>query len=158
MANSNWKKVRATSFVDALRLCKDFAMATKNMSVARIANAMGKEEHSLYKWLSNGTIPGILVPTYELVCGCNYVTDWYATTANRLVVPMPKGRKASEQDLHQISSGCTSAVAQLSAFYKDPMGCDTEALLAAIRQHMEEFAYHHNKVARYSEPELEFGS
>ena len=54
MANSNWKKVRATSFVDALRLCKDFAMATKNMSVARIANAMGKEEHSLYKWLSNG--------------------------------------------------------------------------------------------------------
>ena len=158
MPNPNWKKVRATSLVDALRLCKDFALANRSMSVARIANAMGKEEHNVYKWLSNGTMPAILVPTYELVCGCNYVTDWYAATANRLVVPMPKGRKASEQDLHQISNGCTAAIAQLSAFYKDPNACDTTALLDSMRQHMEEFAYHHNNVARYSEPELEFGA
>lgn len=156
MSSGNWKKRRATSVIDAMRLCKDYALAVRRMSVRRIASDMGKTEDLLYKWLANGTMPSNLIPTYELVCGCTYMTDWLASTGDRLVVPMPKGRKASEQDLHQISSGCTSAVAQLAAFYKDPTGCDSAALLESIRQHMEDFAYHHNNVARYSEPELEF--
>lgn len=156
MPNPNWKKVRATSLVDALRLCKDYALAVRRLSVRRIASDMGKTEDLLYKWLATGTMPAILVPTYELVCGCNYVTDWYASTADRLVVPMPKGRKATAQDLHQITAGCANAVQQLSAFYADPTSCDTAALADAIRQHLEEFAYHHNNVARYAEPELEF--
>lgn len=156
MPNPNWKKVRATSLLHALRLCKEYAQAQKNLSVPRIADQMGKTEDSLYKWLANGTMPAILVPTYELVCGCHYVTDWYAATAGRLVIPMPKGRKATEQDLLQVNNECTSAMQQLASFYTDPARCNTAELLEALQRHLEQVAYHHNNVARYSEPELEF--
>ncbi|MCD2164675.1 hypothetical protein [Comamonas koreensis] len=47
---------------------------------------------------------------------------------------------------------------QLAAFYANPGSSDTEALLESLRLHMEAVAYHHNNVARYSEPELEFES
>lgn len=43
----------------------------------------------------------------------------------------------------------------LTAFYSAPQSADPEATLAALRQHLEAVAYHHENVARYCAPELE---
>ena len=37
-----------------------------------------------------------------------------------------------------------------------PAQADPEATLAALRQHLEQVAYHHANVSAYQEPQLEF--
>ncbi|MGB3289607.1 MAG: iron ABC transporter permease [Burkholderiaceae bacterium] len=50
----NWKRVYPSNIVDAFRLCKDYALERRRLSVERIAELMGVTSDVLYKWLSNG--------------------------------------------------------------------------------------------------------
>ena len=150
------KNQRANSLVHAMRLCKEYAQAKHNLSVERIADRMGATHDSLYKWLATGRMPAILIPAYELACGCHYISDWLAASAGRLVVPMPTGRKAEGTELLDMNSSCAAALQLLTAFYQAPTEADTEATLAALRLHLEQVAYHHHNVAQYATPELEF--
>lgn len=158
MSRRNWKNVRATSLVHALRLCKEFAQDRRNLSVERIADLMGASHDMLYKWLGTGRMPANLLPAYEHACGCHYVTDWFAATANRLVVPMPTGRSAAQDDLLAVNSSCAAALTLLTTFYANPAQADAAATLQALRTHLEQVAYHHHNVTRCVEPELEFGA
>ena len=155
MSRRNWKQLRANSLVHALRLCKEFAQERHNLSVERIADRMGVTHDSLYKWLGTGRMPANLVLTYEMVCGCHFVTDWYAGAAGRLVVPMPTGRTVAEPELLAVNSSCAAALALLTKFYADPTSTDTDATLDALRVHLEQVAFHHHNVARYAAPQLE---
>ena len=156
MSKRNWKKHRSSSLLEALRDCKDFALQRKQLSVERIATLMGTTPDSLYKWLATGRLPTTLIPVYELVCGCNYVTDFLAAGANRLVIPIPTGRGVTAQELPEINVSCAQAVQELTAFYRAPASCDTEALLDCLRAHLEQVAFHHRNVGRYEAPELDF--
>lgn len=156
MTRRNWKRVRPTSLLDALRTCKDFALERHQLSVERIADRMGASADSLYKWLATGRMPAVLIPPYELACGCNFVSVWYATAAGKLVIDMPTGRKAGAADVMSVNSSCASALQLLTSFYADPARADAEATLAALRAHMELVTYHHHNVAQYQAPELEF--
>ena len=121
MTRRNWKRFRASNLREALRACKDYAQERRNLSVARIAELMGDvTEKTLYGWLSKGRMPAVLIPTFELVCGANFVTEWLAASAGRMVIAMPKGRKPSEAELHQITEDCSSAMRKLAAFYAVP--------------------------------------
>ena len=156
MTRRVWKNVRPNSLVHALRLCKEFAQDRHNLSVERIADRMGVSHDSLYKWLATGRLPAILIPAYELACGCNFVSAWLATSAGKLVIDMPTGRKADGTELLDMNSSCAAALQLLTAFYAAPQATCPEATLAALRQHMEQVAFHHNNVAQYATPELEF--
>ena len=156
MIRRDWKRLRASSLVHAMRLCKEYAQAKHNLSVERIADRMGATHDSLYKWLATGRMPAILIPAYELACGCHYISDWLAASAGRLVMPMPTGRKAEGTELLDMNSSCAAALQLLTAFYQAPTEADTEATLAALRLHLEQVAYHHHNVAQYATPELEF--
>ena len=156
MIRRDWKRLRPSSLVHAMRLCKEFAQAKHNLSVERIADRMGATHDALYKWLATGRMPAILIPTFELACGCNYISEWLAASAGRLVVPMPTGRKAEGTELLDMNSSCAAALQLLTQFYAAPQAADTEATLAALRLHLEQVAYHHANVARYATPELEF--
>jgi hypothetical protein len=150
------KRQRANSLVHAMRLCKECAQAKRHLSVERIADRMGVSHDSLYKWLATGRMPAILIPAYELACGCHFVSEWLAASADRLVVAMPTGRKAGGAELLDMNSSCAAALQLLTAFYAAPQAADTEATLAALRLHLEQVAYHHHNVAAYATPELEF--
>ena len=70
MTIRNWKTYQPSSLRDALKACKDYALAKRNLSVERIAERMGLEDHwALYKWLSNGRMPAVSIHPYELACG-----------------------------------------------------------------------------------------
>ncbi|BEU96591.1 hypothetical protein ACDW_22960 [Acidovorax sp. DW039] len=140
----------------ALRLCKEEAQSKRHLSVERIADRMGVTHDSLYKWLATGRMPGILLPAYELACGCHYASEWLAASSGRLVVPMPTGRKAEGSELLDMNSSCAAALQLLTTFYATPQKADAEATLAALRQHLEQVAFHHHNVAQYATPELEF--
>ena len=156
MTKRNWKTYRANSLLDALSACKDFALERRRLSVRSIAANIGVTEDSLYKWLGTGRMPVNLLLVYELACGCHFVSDWLVASSGRMVLPIPTGRKACEQDLLQISSDFAAAVQALAGFYATPSKCNTEALLDELRKHLEQVAYHHHNVARYETPELDF--
>lgn len=156
MIRRDWKHLRATSLVHALRLCKEYAQAKQQLSVERIADRMGATHDSLYKWLGTGRMPAILVPAFEHACGCHYASDFLAATPGRMVIDMPNGRKASKTELLDMNSSWAEALQLMTAFYADPTAVDAEKTLAALHQHMEQVAFHHANVARYATPQLEF--
>lgn len=156
MTAARWKHLRATSLVHALRLCKEYAQARRNLSVERIADRMGVTHDSLYKWLATGRMPAILIPAFEQACGCHYASTWYAVSAGKLVIDMPTGKRTGQADLLQVNSSWAQALQLLTAFYAAPTEADPEATLAALRLHLEQVAYHHANVSAYQEPQLEF--
>ena len=155
MTHAPLKRQRANSLVHALRLCKEFALERHNLSVERIADRMGQTHDSLYKWLSTGRMPAILVPAYELACGCNFVSTWLASSAGRMVIDIPTGRAAGQVDMVELNSGFAAALQLLTDFYAKPGG-DPAATLAALQAHLGQVAWHQANVARFSNPELEF--
>ena len=156
MPPRNWKRFRANNLTDALRGCKDYALQHRQLSVGRIAELMGGvSEDSLYGWLCKGRMPAVLIPTFELVCGVHFVTDWLAASAGRLVITMPKGRKVNDAELLQINEDCTKAMTKLAAFYADPSKVDTAELLELLQRHLEQVAFQHHNVGQYISPQLE---
>lgn len=153
----NWKRFRANNLRDALRACKDFAQEKRQLSVERIAELMGDvTADSLYGWLSKGRMPVGLLPTFEMVCGAHFVTEWLAASAGRMVIAMPKGNKASLAELMQITTDCSTAMEKLALFYVDPSNVDADELLQLLQRHLEQVAFQRHNVGQYIAPELEF--
>ena len=159
MNRRNWKGYQPATLRDALSGCKDFALQRHNLSVERIAERMGLEDHwALYKWIANGRMPLVNLHAYEYACGIDLVTRYLAATAGKLLVSMPKGRQAQPADMVELNSGFATALQLLDDFYKGGPKADPAATLEALRNHLEQVAYHHGNVATYATPELEFGS
>jgi hypothetical protein len=155
MSRRNWKRVRPCSMVEALRLCKEFAQERHNLSIERIADRMGVTHDSLYKWLATGRMPAILIPAYELACGCNFVSEWLAASAGKLVINMPTGRSAGQTDMVELNTGFAAALQLLTDFYAGSGKAAPEETLAALTSHLQQVAWHHANVGRHAEPELE---
>ena len=154
-----WKAYQPTSCRDALHQCKTFAQEVRNLSVERIADQMGLPDHwALYKWIENGRFPFVLIPAYEAATGINLPSRWLAATQRRLLVDMPVGRAATEDDLVQLGTGFQQAVQLLSDFYKSNGAQPAAPVLEALRAHLERVAHHHFNVSGFSEPELDFAS
>lgn len=157
MTRRNWKRHQPATLRDALKGCKDFALERHHLSVERIAERMGLEDHwALYKWIANGRMPLVSVPAYETACGINLVTRWLAASDDKLLVDMPKGRQAQPTDMVEINTGFAQALQLLTDFYRADGKADPAATLCALRQHLEQIAAHHHNVAQYATPQLEF--
>lgn len=154
MTRRNWKSARPASLIEALRLCKEFAQERHNLSIERIADRMGASHDSLYKWLATGRLPAILLPTFELACGCCFASVWLATSAGKLVINMPSGRTASPSDLMQLNTGWAAALQLLTDFHANPQKANAEDTLAALKDHLTQVAHHHANVANCGTPEL----
>lgn len=156
MSRRNWKRLRPNSLVEALRLCKEFAQERHNLSIERIADRMGATHDSLYKWLATGRLPAILIPAYELACGCNFASEWLAASAGKLVINMPTGRSVGQTDMVELNTGFAAALQLLTDFYASPAQADPAQTLAAMTSHLQQVAWHHANVGRAANPELEF--
>ena len=158
MNSRNWKRVRPASVPEALRLCKEYALEKKNLSVERIADRMGASHDSLYKWLASGRLPLINLPAFELVCGCHFASDFLAITAGKLVIDMPTGRTGSTACMVELNTGFAEALQLLTNFYANPAQADAGETLTALTQHMQQVAFHQANVSQHATPELDFGA
>ena len=157
MTRRNWKRYQPATLRDALKACKDFALERHHLSVERIAERMGLEDHwALYKWVANGRMPLVLVPAFESACGIDLVTRWLAASQDKLLVDMPKGRQARPADMVELNTGFAQALQLLTDFYQHSGKADPTATLQALRDHLEQVAYHQHNVAAFTTPELEF--
>ena len=158
MSRRNWKRVHPSSLIEALRLCKEFALERHNLSIERIADRMGATHDSLYKWLATGRLPAILIPAYEHACGCHFASAWLNTCAGKLVIDMPVGRAVAVADLVELNTGFAQALQLLTDFHTDPTKADAAATLAALTAHLEQVAGHRANVAMHATPELDFAA
>ncbi|WP_180125650.1 hypothetical protein [Rhodoferax sp. BLA1] len=156
MSTRNWKRYQPNTLRDALQGCKQHALERHNLSVERIAERMGLEDHwALYKWIANGRMPTVLVPAYQHACGIDLVTRWLAASDHKLLVEMPTGRRAVQTDMVELNTGFAKALQLLTNFYTTT-GANTAETLDALRLHLEQVAYHQANVSKFATPELEF--
>jgi hypothetical protein len=151
----NWRTVRPTSLVHALRLSTEYAQDRHHLSAARVADRMGVGLDCLYKWLATGKLPAVQIPAFELACGCSFVSTWLAISAGKYVIDQPKGSQLKESDLVEFNTSFAAALQLLNDFHKGD--ADAETTLAALQAHVEKTAWHHANVAAHRNPELEFG-
>jgi hypothetical protein len=154
MANRNWKRIYANSLRQAMEFCVEYARVKKNLSVEKIANLMGESSHyTLYKWLDNGRMPAIKIRAFEHVCGMDYVTEYLAHSANKLVLPIPTGRKSKCREINELGQFMTETVTLL---YQHQEGTkNAEETIAALTQVMESLAYQRGNVEKEQQPALE---
>lgn len=146
-----------TSLRYALEACKDHARKHYNMSVERIADAMGLPDHfALYKWISTGRMPANMIRPFEMACRANHASRFIAASAGGLFVDMPTGSKAGPAELCELQRSATDALSALMAFY-DGKG-DLATTLARIELAMSGFAFHDANIRKFETPELEFGA
>lgn len=156
MRRRNWKHVRPTSLRNALELCKDYALAKQNLSEERIAVIMGLANHwTLYKWLSTGRMPAVMIPTYEAACGCHYVTQWLAASAGKLTIDIPTGKACQACDIQGLQAMLHATTGALMAFYAGQQ--DADHTLGSIQAAMAGLAWHHGNVQQHDQPQLELG-
>lgn len=145
-----------TSLKHALELCKAHARDVRNFSVERIADEMGVEAWTLYKWLNGSSMPLKNLRAFERVCGVNYVTQWLAMSDDKLLISIPIGRVPAQGEMLALQEAATTAVVELLAFYRRRTGASMERTMAAIQTAMEKLAWHRGNVTKSRQPELDF--
>ena len=156
MNKRRWKNLQPTSLRHATELCKDYAKDCLNLSVERIAERMGLADHwTLYKWISSGRMPVVMIPVYEAACGCNYVTRWLASSAGKLLIDLPSGRNCSAQDMQELQAVLHRTTGALMAFHAG--AADAQKTLGALQGGLEALAWHRGNVQQHAQPQLELG-
>lgn len=151
----NWKRIVPTSTLHAIRLCKDYAIQVRRLSVERIADKMAITPDLLYKWLSTGGMHAVPIPAYEEICGCHFISDHLTHAHGKLAVKIPSGRDLEDGELLKMHQGFAEAMALLAKFYEGK--ADGETTLSALTAHMEMTAWHRANVLAHECPELELG-
>lgn len=157
MRRRNWKRVQPRSQQEAIRLCVDFAQEHHNRSVARIGDLMGTSEWAVYKWLANGSMPSEKIRPFEYACDPQgravFVTRYLAMSAQKLVIDIPRGRKASEVEVAELQSAAADAVALLARCYRGDAEADDT--VAALTRLLEGAAWHRENITKAGAPELD---
>lgn len=157
MSYINWKKAKATNLPEAFWLVKEHAKAKKNLSVARIAELMGLDDESiLYKWMKHGSMPVNKIASFEHVCGANYVSVYLASSDNKMLIDIPRGKALKPVSVINMQTAFNHAVTLLM---QCAVGKSTaEETVVALTSSMSDLAYHRENVQKQSMPELNFES
>jgi len=154
MPRRSWNKVRPATLREAMKLCTEYALAKHNRSVDRIAELMGEPSPwNLYKWMSSGRMPANLIRPFEHACGATFVTQYIATSAHQLPIPIPKGQPATGQDIHDLQAAVTDATGQLLQYQRGE--ATAEETLAAIDRAMGGLAFQRANVEQDQQPALD---
>ena len=152
MTRKRWKPAQPHSMQHAIRLCLDYALHKHNRSVARVAELIGTSEWTIYKWMTDGSIPSKRIRPFEFACDATFITHYIATSAQKLVIDIPTGRAGSQDELLDLQNQLNDAVSLLTRFYRG----DAEAadVLQGVTLAMQQLAGHRENVRKHDAPEL----
>ncbi|MFN4056389.1 MAG: hypothetical protein ACK4GU_16135 [Alishewanella aestuarii] len=153
MSRKNWNQLVARSLTESLQLCKEFAIANKQMSVPRIADRIGTSPDMLYKHLGAASMPAYMMIPYMESTHRIYPLQYMAHSLNHLLVPMPRGRKAEHKTLIALSQFCNAVMGQMLALQSGE--CRAQDVTDQLTLLMENLAYHRMEAQKHDQPELE---
>lgn len=154
MSRRDWKRVRPRDLRHAMELCLEHARDVRRMTVDRVADHMGlASKWTLYKWLESGRLPAVLIRPFEAACGATYVTQYVATSAGKLLIDIPNGRRSQPRDINALQVSFTEAVSALLMFADGD--AEAEATIAALTNTLEQLAWQRANVERSLDPELD---
>jgi len=154
MSKRAWNKLRPTSLREGMELCIEYARAKHNRSVDHIADLMGvQSKWTIYKWLQSGRLPASLIRPFEHATGATYVTQYIGASAHRLLIPIPKGRSATGQEMQDLQAAMTEATGQLLQYHRGEAGA--EEALSAIDRAMCGLAFQRTNVEQDQQPSLD---
>lgn len=153
MRNKRWKSARPASLCEAMQLCVDFA-AENRKPVKVLADLMGVEVKTLYRWLAETSMPINRVRQFETFCGICFVSEYLCLAhGDKVVVAIPAGKKANVLELSALQGVFAQAVAFLVRFYQD--GSGTDETVTALTETLTQVAYQRSNVLKSSAPELD---
>lgn len=154
MSKLNWRNVRPLDLRDAMDWCIKYAKAKHNRSVDNIAEIIGVNKWTLYKWIADCDMPSRLIWNFEFACGCNYITRYMVERTGKMVVEIPKGKACGAPDIQRLQETYHLVVGELMKFYGDQTNIDQA--LQAIQSALEQTAWHRSNVQKYRQSELPF--
>jgi hypothetical protein len=133
----------ATTLGEAVELNLETA-ASNRRPIKVMADLMGVETKTFYRWMSENSMPLNLVRQFEEFCGAHHVSEYLCVAdGRRIVIDIPTGRRPS-----------VAAVAVLCRYYQS--GDEQAEALSALTHAMMQAAYHRANVAKDHAPELPF--
>lgn len=148
-------KAKATSFDHAIALTKDYAKANGRPSKV-MADLMGVEPKTYYRWMLEGTLPLNKLLQFETLAGCHFISEFLCVFDGcRIVIDIPKGKKATTKDVAVLQSLLASTVSQLSDFYGSSLE-DVQETLELLNQSLSMLGFHRQNIQLASAPELDF--
>lgn len=156
MKKRTWKHAQPSSIRQAMEWSLEFAKEKHNLGVERIAERMGQANHwALYKWISEGRMPAVLIPAFEHACGIALVSRWLASTSGKLLIDIPSGRTCTAQDMNELQGVLNATTGALIAFYQGQL--DADAAQAALQAGLTSLAWHRSNVQQHANPQLDLG-
>lgn len=147
-----WKSVRPASLSEAFELCVEYA-AEHRRPIKALADLMGVDLKTLYRWLADTSMPLNRVRQFETFCGVAFVSEYLCLAhGDRVVVEIPSGKRAGVTALSEVQVNAATAMALLSQFYQNGQG--VEETLSSLTRTLSEFAYHRQNVMKAGQPEL----
>lgn len=146
-------KSPASSLDDAIERQQDAANRL-GLPPKRMADLMGVELKTYYRWLADSSMPLNRVRQFEAFCKASHISEYLCTAqGNKVVVAIASGKKAMVAELAEVQANAADAMALLARFYQDKVGlAETVAALTAV---LSQVAYHRENVMKTGEPELE---
>lgn len=152
MARKRPKLKQPSNTSEAIRMCLDWAIYKHNRSVSRIAELIGTSEWVIYKWMSEGSIPSKRIRPFEFACDATFVTQYIAVSAQKLIIDIPTGRPAGQDDLLDLNTALQDAVSLLTRFYRNE--AESQEVLQGVTDALKQLASQRENVRKHSAPEL----
>lgn len=154
MRKPHWKSVRPTSLSEALEFSVEFSAEKGRRPIKVLADLMGIEVKTLYRWLADTSMPLNRIRQFETFCGVSYVSEYLClATGDKVVVSIPAGKKAGVVELSELQATFAEAVALLARFYQDGQALDET--VAALTTSLTQLAYQRSNVMKSASPELD---
>lgn len=153
MTRRRWKTRQPTTMQEAIRLCLDWAQHKHNRSVAGVAEINGVTEWTIYKWMSDGSIPSKRIRGFEFACGATFVTQYIAISAQKIIIDIPVGRTCDEAGLLDLQNNLNVAVSLLTRFYRGE--AEASEVLQGTTDAITQLAGHRENVRKHDLPELD---
>ncbi|RQY36566.1 hypothetical protein DF116_20455 [Burkholderia stagnalis] len=154
MRKRTWKSLHATSLSEAFELCVEHA-AGRRRPAKVLADLMGVEVKTMYRWLAETSMPLNRVRQFEEFCGARFVSEYLCIAdGHRVVIEIPTGRRPRVTDLASLQSAFADAAAVLCRYYES--GHEQAEAVTALTHAMTQAGYHRENVTKDRAPELRF--
>lgn len=157
MRKKSWKSVRPGTLNEAMELCVEFA-AEHRRPIKVLADLMGVEGKTLYRWLADTSMPLNKIRQFETFCGIALISEYLCVAhGDKVVVTIPLGRKSDVTELAALQGTFADAMALLVRFHQH--GTDVDATVHSLTATLTQVAYQRSNVMKVGSPELDlFGA